>query len=91
MADGRPALELDQLGPTYTGIFFATVALKERIAKLGPEVRPAVEELNRYQAMIKTFMEAFEETRKMHARGGDDGRGGERPLSGDDQGGERWQ
>lgn len=68
---GRPALELEHLAPLYRGVYFATVALKGRMAKLGPELRPAVEEITRYQAMVKRFIDALEETRRLHSERGE--------------------
>lgn len=63
----KPAITLEQLTPYYRGVFFATIALKGRLARLGRDYRPAVEEVNHYQAMIKGFMAALEETHKLHA------------------------
>ena len=62
---GDPAISLDDLVPYYRGIFFATVALKGRLAKLGPEARPAVREIGRYQTMAKGYLDALVETRRM--------------------------
>ena len=63
----RPALSLDELAVYYRGVHFATVALKGRIARLGPEQRPAVQEIGRYQAMVNGYREALEETRQLRA------------------------
>lgn len=61
-----PAITLEELLPYYRGIYWATVALKGRVAKLGPEFRPAVQEISRYQMMAKRYREALEETARMH-------------------------
>lgn len=69
---GDPAISLDKLVPYYRGIYYATIALQGRLAKLGPETRPAVREIGRYQAMTKSHLDALVETRRMqhdaHAR-----------------------
>jgi hypothetical protein len=67
MARGDPPASLDFLRAYYRGVFFATGALKGRLAKQGPKLQPAVDEVSRYQAMIKRFLDALEETKKMHA------------------------
>ena len=66
MARGDPPATLEYLRSYYRGVFFATAALKGRLAEMGPEQRPALEEVSHYQAMIKRFLDALEETRKMH-------------------------
>jgi len=60
------AITLEELIPYYRGVYGATIALKGRIAKLGPEFRPAVQEISRYQRMAKRYLEALEETARMH-------------------------
>ena len=65
---GDPAISLDDLVPYYRGIYFATVALKGRVAKLGPEGRPAVREIGRYQTMAKGHLDALVETRRMQRK-----------------------
>jgi hypothetical protein len=47
----------------------ATIALKRRLAKLGPEHQPAVREVGDYQKMVKGYWEAFRETADMHSSG----------------------
>lgn len=42
---GDPPAELDYLLAYYRGVYFATVALKGRLAKLGPECREGVREV----------------------------------------------
>jgi len=61
----RPAMSLESLATYYRGVFFATVALKGRLASLGPELRPAVREVTQYQAMVKHFVDALEKTVEM--------------------------
>ena len=67
MARGDPPASLEYLRNYYRGVFFTTVALKGRLAEQGAELRPAVEEVSHYQSMVKRFMEALEETGRMHA------------------------
>lgn len=64
---GDPPAELDYLLTYYRGVYFATVALKGRMAKLGPDCREAVREVGRYQAMIKRFWDAMQETKQLRA------------------------
>jgi hypothetical protein len=63
---GDPPAELDYLLTYYRGVFFATVALKGRLAKLGPECRDAVREVSRYQTMTKRFLDAMKATEQLH-------------------------
>jgi hypothetical protein len=62
----KPPASREYLAAYYRGVFFATAALKGRIAKLGRDFRPAVEEITAYQGIIKRFMAALEETERMH-------------------------
>lgn len=66
MARGDPAIELEALVPYWRGVYFATIALKGRIAKLGPEQRPAVQEVNGFQAMAKRYLDALSATAELH-------------------------
>ncbi len=63
---GDPPAQLDYLRTYFRGVFFATVALKGRLAKLDRPGREAVREVGRYQSMIKRFSEALEETSELH-------------------------
>ena len=63
----RP-MTLDQLVPYYRGVFFATVALKKRFGGWGRRGRDALEEISRYQAMIKGYSAALRETVEAHRR-----------------------
>lgn len=62
---GDPPARLDYLLTYYRGVYFATVALKGRLAKLGPECRVAVREVGRYQSMVKRYWDALKETEQM--------------------------
>lgn len=66
---GDPPAELDYLLTYYRGVYFATVALKGRMAKLGSEYREAVREVGRYQAMVKRFWDAMQETKRRREGG----------------------
>jgi hypothetical protein len=63
---GDPPAQLDYLLAYYRGVHFATVALKGRLAKLGPEYRQAVSVVGDYQEMVNGFWEALKETAAMH-------------------------
>ncbi len=63
---GDPPAQLDYLLAYYRGAYFATVALKGRLAKLGPEYREAVRVVGDYQEMVTGFWEALKETAAMH-------------------------
>jgi hypothetical protein len=62
MARGDPPMSLEALVPYYNGAYFATVALKGRLGKLGPEARPALQEVSQYQQMVTEFREAIQKT-----------------------------
>jgi hypothetical protein len=64
---GDPPAEIDYLITYYRGVYSATVALKGRLAKLEPEWRDTVREVDRYQTMIKRFRDAMNETKELHA------------------------
>jgi hypothetical protein len=66
---GDPPAQLDYLLAYYRGVHFATVALKGRLAKLGPEYRQAVSVVGDYQEMVNGFWEALKETAAMHRAG----------------------
>jgi len=63
---GDPPAQLDYLRAYYRGIFFATVALKGRLAKLDSRCPEAVRVVDRYQTMIKGFADALEKTQELH-------------------------
>jgi hypothetical protein len=63
---GDPPAQLDYLLAYYRGVHFATVALKGRLAKLGPEYRQAVSVVGDYHKMVNGFWEALKETSAMH-------------------------
>ncbi len=65
MARGDPPISLEALVPYYNGAYFASVALKGRLAKLGPEGRKGVEEVGRYQRMVLSFREAIQQTAEL--------------------------
>jgi hypothetical protein len=68
---GDPPVELDYLLAYYRGIHRATIVLKGRLARLGPEYREAVREIGDYQAMVKGYWDALTETAAMHREGPD--------------------
>jgi hypothetical protein len=55
-------MSLEALVPYYNGAYFATVALKGRLGKLGAEGRAAVHEVSHYQQMLAGFREAIQQT-----------------------------
>ena len=69
---GDPPAELDYLLAYYRGVYFATIALKSRLGRLGPEYQPAGRVVAAYQATVKGYWDALKETVAMH-RGRDSG------------------
>lgn len=63
---GDPPARLDYLLAYYRGVYFATVALKARVARLGPEGREAVRAVSRYQTMVARYRDALAETEQIH-------------------------
>jgi hypothetical protein len=58
----RAAISLDHLGPYYRGVYYATVALKQRLAGLGAEGRGAIRQVSQYQRMVREQSEAIQQT-----------------------------
>jgi hypothetical protein len=63
---GDPPAQLDYLLAYYRGVYFATVALRSRLGRLGPEYRQAVRVIGDYQTMITGYWDALKETAGMH-------------------------
>ncbi len=59
------AVSLEQLQPYYRGAYYATVALKQRLAGLGPEGRSAIRQVSEYQRMVHEQSEAVQQTIEM--------------------------
>lgn len=55
-------MELEQLLVYYRGAYFATVALEKRFGEMGRSGRGALRELGGYQAMVRRYRSALEET-----------------------------
>jgi hypothetical protein len=68
---GDPPVELDYLLAYYRGVHRATIVLKGRLARLGPEYRDAVREISNYQAMVKGYWDALTQTAAMRREGPD--------------------
>jgi hypothetical protein len=66
VARGDPPADLEGLIRYWRGVYYATVALKTRLVKLGREQRPAVEQVNTFQAMAQQYLEALTQTAKLH-------------------------
>ena len=60
--EGRGAMELEQLTPYYRGVYFSTKVLKERFGGWGRSGKQAFGELEAFQQMVSTYIEALEET-----------------------------
>jgi hypothetical protein len=58
----KPAVLLEQIIPYYRGVYFTTVALKERFARWGRSGREAFREVDRYQSMVQGYRKALEQT-----------------------------
>src|SRR6266508_3679910 len=70
MARGDKPMTLEALVPYYNGAYFATVALKGRLAKLGPDGRAAMHEVSHYQQMVVEFRDAIRQTRELKRASG---------------------
>jgi peroxiredoxin len=62
----RRAMEFDQLIPYYRGVYFTTEILKERFEGWGRAGKQAFEELDTFQQMVRSYIEALEETIRLH-------------------------
>jgi peroxiredoxin len=58
----KGTMTLEQLVPYYRGVYSATVALKKRFGGWARSGRDALEEVDRYQAMVRRYREALDET-----------------------------
>ena len=58
----KGTITLEQLVPYYRGAYFATIALKKRYGGWGRSGRSAFEEVDGYQAMVRRYREALDET-----------------------------
>lgn len=63
----RPALSVGELLVYYRGAFFASVALKGRMAALGEGGREAAQEIGSYQRMVRDYRDALQATAQMTA------------------------
>jgi len=58
----RNAVSLEVLSPYYRGVYFATVAIKGRLAALGSGCRDGVHDVGRFQEMMQGYSKALQET-----------------------------
>ena len=65
MPRGAPPMSLEALQPYYNGVYFSTVAMKGRLAKLGPAGREAIHEVSRFQKMVVEYRDAIARTAEM--------------------------
>ena len=61
----RRAMEFEQLIPYYRGVYFTTEILKERFRGWGHAGKQAFEELHAFQQMVRSYIEALEETLRL--------------------------
>jgi peroxiredoxin len=61
----RRAMEFEQLIPYYRGVYFTTEILKERFRGWGHAGKQAFEELLEFQQMVRSYIEALEETLRL--------------------------
>lgn len=66
----RSAISLESLGPYLRGVYFATVAIKGRLAALGPGYREGVRDVGRFQEMMQGYDNALRETITMKQKVG---------------------
>ena len=59
--DRRP-MELDQITSYYRGVYFTTEVLKGRFGRLGRPGEDALEEMDAFDQMVRSYIEALEET-----------------------------
>jgi hypothetical protein len=63
MARGDPPIKFEHLLPYYNGAYFASVAIKGRLAAAGQI--EAAREVTAYQEMVSEFREAIKATAKL--------------------------
>ena len=66
MARGDPPIKFENLLPYYNGAYYASVALKGRLAAAGQV--EAAREVTAYQEMVVEFRKAIVETHKLRQR-----------------------
>lgn len=66
----RPAQTLEKLVPYYRGVNFTTIALKKRFGSWGRSGKDALREVDDYQAVIRNYQKALDETVKLHEQEG---------------------
>jgi len=59
--DRRP-MELEQITSYYRGVYFTTEVLKGRFGRLGRPGEDALEEMDAFDQMVRSYIEALEET-----------------------------
>jgi peroxiredoxin len=62
----RRAMELEQITSYYRGVFFTTEVLKERFGRLDRAGKDALEEMDAFDRMVRSYIEALEETIRLH-------------------------
>lgn len=71
MARGDPPFKFENLLPYYNGAYYASVAIKGRLAAAGQI--EAAREVTAYQEMIVEFRNAIRETQKLRQGRGSQG------------------
>ena len=61
----KSPMELEQLLVYYRGVYFTTVALTKRLGEMGRSGRGALKEVSDYQAMVRRYRSALEETSRL--------------------------
>jgi peroxiredoxin len=62
----RRAMEFEQLIPHYRGVYFTIEILKDRFGGWGRAGKRAFEELEALQQMVRSYIDALEETIRLH-------------------------
>ena len=62
----RRVMEFDQLIPHYRGVYFTLEILKDRFEGWGSAGEQASEELDALQQMVRSYIDALEETIRLH-------------------------
>ena len=63
---GRRAMEFEQLIPYYRGVYFTSEIFKVRFGAWGRAGKRALEELDAFQQMVRSYIDALEETIRLH-------------------------
>jgi hypothetical protein len=58
----KPAMTLEQLRPSYQGVYFVTVSMKKKVAEEGLEGGNLAKKLDGYKELVTEYKGAIKET-----------------------------